>query len=166
MTHHWPHFLSRRQNKHRHLIILVPTTFCDFSSMDNSSNPTSAMAAAVSSLELCSLCRDTAACAFLESGRVYARQSRGDLLEAQHKCYICTWIGYSLTSEQLENLPQMFGLFFEFNFNRGGQGAQYKHKCISLWVVIGRPFDHSVDGLPLSLNFCAIQNTGMTYDRN
>ena len=166
MTHHWPHFLSRRQNKHRHLIILVPTTFCDFSSMDNSSNPTSAMAAAVSSLELCSFCRNTAACAFLESGPKYARQSRGDLLEAQHKCYICTWIGYSLTSEQLENLPQMLGLFFEFSFNWGGQGAQYKHKHISLWVLIGLPHEHAVDGLPLSLFFCVIQNTGMTYGRN
>ena len=120
------------------------------------------MAAAVSSLELCSLCRNTADCTFLESDLKYARQSRGDLLEAQHKCYICTWIGYSLTSEQLENLPQMLSLFFEFSFDWFEQGSQYKHNHIGLRVVIGRPREHDVDGLPLSLFFCAIENTGMT----
>lgn len=122
------------------------------------------MAAAVSSLELCSFCRNAAARAFPESGYRRARQSRGDLLEAQHKCYICTWIGYSLTSEQLENLPRMLDLSFGFIFERGGPGAKLGHKHIELSVLVYHFRERVVD--PLNLRFCAIKNTGMTYDRS
>jgi hypothetical protein len=125
-------------------------------SVDNLPNPTSAMAAVVSPLELCSFCRDAVNCSFVELGCKREWQSRRDFLEAQHKCYICTWFGNSLTSEALEHLPGNLNFSFEIDL--------YAHTC--LLVSMERLVERVIDGFPLDLYFCSIRNTGMSYDRN
>jgi hypothetical protein len=118
------------------------------------------MAAVVSPLELCSFCRDGTS---QESERKQVWLPREDFLEAQQKCYICTWIGFSLTSEALEDLPQKLGLFFDFEFHISIElDAKYKKSGLSVSIRLGDQYA----AIKLYLSFYSINNTGMTYGRN
>jgi hypothetical protein len=128
------------------------------------SDPESTMTTVSSLLGLCSFCHGPMARCFLKTDGESVLQSREDLLNAQHKCYICTWIGYSLGSEALKNLPQDLGRRFMFLFDGDGWSepdGQYER--LVLWVIIDRPDGKTVDGLSLALYFYATNNAGTTY---
>jgi hypothetical protein len=77
------------------------------------------MAAISSPLGVCSLCRDGIAFAFLNACESML-QSREDFLNAQLKCYICTWILQILTLEVLNTLPKSFKILFSFYSDNEG----------------------------------------------
>jgi hypothetical protein len=96
------------------------------------------------------------------------QQTREDFLNAQHKCYICTWIVsgptskapwivYGLTSEELDSLPQKFDIIFEFF------SSDRQYERISL--VIRLP-GYGIDSALRGIQFFADSDTGTTSDIN
>jgi hypothetical protein len=78
--------------------------------MKESADLALAMASVSSALGLCSFCQDATARAYLSTHKHIVQQSREGFLNAQQKCYICTWIEHGLTSEALDALPQSFSI--------------------------------------------------------